>query len=151
MSMRRRLERWRMLDWRQRRILIGCSLGVAAVHAGLALLGYARTRRIVKSCSRRRASRRATPFDVASAKELVWLAALAARQAVGEAACLRRSLLVYGLLRHRGLRPELQLGIGPQGAAFQAHAWVDLEGVPLLDSDAMFRPFIRQGPPSPDG
>ena len=85
---------------------------------------------------------------MASAKELAWLTALAARQAVGDAACLRRSLLVYGLLRRRGLLPVLQLGIGPQGATFQAHAWIDLEGTALLDSDAMFRPFVRQATPS---
>ncbi len=148
MSMRRRLERWRTLDWRQRRILIGCSLGATAMHAGLALLGYARVRRIVEACSRHRAPGPATPSDVASAKELAWLAALAARQAVGEAACLRRSLLVYGLLRRRGLLPVLQLGIGPHVATFRAHAWIELEGTPLLDSDAMFRPFVRQATPS---
>ena len=151
MSMWRRLDRWRGLDWRQRRILIGCSLGVAAVHTSLALLGYARTRGGVEACSRHRAPRSATPSELASARELAWLAALAGRQAVGEAACLRRSLLIYGLLRRRGLKPVLQLGIGPQGATFQAHAWVDLEGAPLLESDAAFRPFVRQATPAQQG
>ena len=81
-------------------------------------------------------------------ESLAWLTALAARQAVGDAACLRRSLLVYGLLRRRGLLPVLQLGIGPHVATFRAHAWIELEGTPLLDSDAMFRPFVRQATPS---
>ena len=39
-----RLERWRALDWRQRRRLLGCSLGLAVIHTSLAVAGYARTR-----------------------------------------------------------------------------------------------------------
>ncbi|MBN8491246.1 MAG: lasso peptide biosynthesis B2 protein, partial [Burkholderiales bacterium] len=63
---------------------------------------------------------------------------------LGEGACLRRALLLHGWLRRRGLQPVLQLGVPAEGgAAFRAHAWVELEGAPLLASDAGYRPFKR--------
>ncbi|MFA5684267.1 MAG: lasso peptide biosynthesis B2 protein [Lysobacteraceae bacterium] len=146
--MGRRLDRWRALSWHQRGILIRCAVGVSIIHAALAMLGYTRLRRLIERCSRHPQPRPATEADVLQARELARLAAMAGRQAVGEAACLRRSLHIYGVLRRRGLRPVLQIGVGPQTGTFQAHAWVELEGTPLLDSDVGFRPFERRDPSS---
>ena len=72
--------------------------------------------------------------------------AIAGRHGAVQATCLRRSLLLLGLLRRRGLRPVLQLGVAGRSGPFQAHAWVELDGERLLPGDAEHRPFSRPGP-----
>lgn len=142
--MGRRLDRWRELDWRERRRLLGCTLGLPLVHAGLAVFGYGRMRNAVERWSRHPAPRPANAEEIADAQAMARIAAIAGRRGMVEATCLRRSLLLYGWLRRRGLRPVLQLGVPETpapGAPFQAHAWVELEGTPLLPTDTAYRPF----------
>lgn len=139
-----RLARWRALDGHERRRLLGCMAGLPVIHAGLAMFGYKRMRSIVERWSRHASPRSATGEEIADAQAMARLAAIAGRRGMVEATCLRRSLLLYGWLRRRGLRPQLQLGVPEApvpGARFQAHAWVELEGNPLLPGDTAYRPF----------
>ena len=145
--MGRRLQRWRALDARDRWRLTGCVVGLWFVHASLAVFGYGRTRRMIERVSRRTPARAATSAEIADAQALARLAASAGANALGEATCLRRALLLHGWLRRRGLQPALLLGLPANAAApapgdFSAHAWVELDGVPLLESDAGYRPFV---------
>ena len=149
--MGRRLQRWRALDGRDRWRLIGCVVGLWFVHASLAVFGYGRTRRMIERVSRRTPARAATPAEIADAQALARLAASAGANALGEATCLRRSLLLHGWLRRKGLQPALLLGLptnapAPAAGDFSAHAWVELDGVPLLESDARYRPFVPASP-----
>ena len=142
--MGRRLERWRALSRGDQGRLLACVAGVWAIHLGLAVAGYARMRRAVERGSRHRQPRKATADEIAQARSLARLAAIAGRHALGDATCLRRSLLLYGWLRRRGLQPVLQLGVAATatpGQAFQAHAWVELDGERLSPADAGYRPF----------
>lgn len=143
--MGRRLAAWRALEWRARGQLIVCAAALPIIHLALALLGYRRTRRVIEALSHRRASRDASPGDLAKARGLARLAAIAGRHGAVQATCLRQSLLVYGWLRLRRLQPALRLGIRPDVALnrtadstapqLQAHAWVELQGTRLLPSD----------------
>ena len=149
--MGRRLQRWRALDERDRWRLIGCVVGLWFVHASLAVFGYGRTRRMIERVSRRTPARAATSAEIADAQALARLAASAGANALGEATCLRRALLLHGWLRRRGLQPALLLGLPANAAApapgdFSAHAWVELDGVPLLESDAGYRAFVPASP-----
>lgn len=114
------------------------------MHLLLAVLGYTRTRRLVERFSRHRRPRSASAEEIADARVMAGLAAIAGRRGLLETTCLRRSLFLYGWLRRRGLQPVLQLGMPAsprRGARFEAHAWVELEGCLLLESDAGFRAF----------
>ena len=149
--MGRRLQRWRALDARDRWRLTGCVVGLWFMHASLAVFGYGRTRRMIERGSLRTPTRAASAAEIADAQVLARLAASAGRNAMGEATCLRRALLLHGWLRRRGLRPALLLGLptnapAPAAGDFSAHAWVELEGVPLLESDAGYRPFVPASP-----
>ncbi len=141
--MGRRLDGWRALSWRERGLLFSCALGLTALHATLALAGYKRTRRVVEALSRRRQSHRANSEELANARQLARLAAIAGRHGLVDATCLRQSLLVYGRLRRRGLDPRFQIGIKPADGPFQAHAWVELDGVRLLPGDVGHRAFLQ--------
>lgn len=143
--MGRRLDRWRELDGRDRLRLLGCMAILPAIHAGLAAFGYRQMRGLVERWSRHPEPRPATPGEVSEAKDMARLAAIAGHRGVVQTTCLRRSLLLYGWARRRGLQPVLQLGVPESpipGARFEAHAWVELEGEPLLPGDAGHRPFV---------
>lgn len=59
----------------------------------------------------------------------------AAARALGRANCLDRSLTLWALLRRRGIHAGLQLGARKDQECFDAHAWIELDGVVLNDSD----------------
>ena len=59
--------------------------------------------------------------------------------------CLVRSYAVWWWARDRGLPAEMRIGVAKEGD-FSAHAWVELYGHPLTDSEdgvAIFQTFDR--------
>ena len=64
--------------------------------------------------------------------------------------CLRRSAVLYGLLRRAGRPVELWIGVRrDHGSEVTAHAWLTLEGVPYLEANpdhpARHTPIARFG------
>ncbi len=96
------------------------------IHASLLACGYARTRKWLQRLSNAPHPRQPTPVDIAYARRLVELASIAGRHGLVNASCLRQSLLIYFLLRRRGLSPVMVLGVRRQESNFDAHAWVEL-------------------------
>jgi hypothetical protein len=58
----------------------------------------------------------------------------AAWRAPYEATCLRRSLLLWWLLRRRGLESSVRIGVRIEAGAFYSHAWVEFEDTVLNDA-----------------
>lgn len=59
---------------------------------------------------------------------------LAARYYQPWANCLKKSLVLWALLRHQGISSELRIGIKRDTDNFEAHAWVECDGVALNDT-----------------
>lgn len=59
--------------------------------------------------------------------------ALAAAFYPRRARCLEQSLALFVLLRRRGVRAELRLGVQPR--PFYAHAWVEVGGRPISEAE----------------
>ncbi|MGH7514130.1 MAG: lasso peptide biosynthesis B2 protein [Gemmatimonadales bacterium] len=59
----------------------------------------------------------------------------------GRALCLEQSLVLYYLLRRRGVQAEYCQGVIP--APFEAHAWVEYQGTVLNDIDEHARRYVR--------
>jgi hypothetical protein len=57
----------------------------------------------------------------------------AAHRVLGADNCLTRSLYLWWLLRRRGVRCELRIGVRLAESALEAHAWVEHAGVPVND------------------
>lgn len=55
------------------------------------------------------------------------------RYSFHEATCLPASLLLWWLLRRRGIAADLCIGARTLTGEFEAHAWVEFEGVVLND------------------
>jgi hypothetical protein len=122
-------------------------LALPSIAAALRLFDYQRTRQWLERRSSRAGSRPADSGDFAAAQDLANLASIAGRHGAIKATCLRQSLLVYWLLRRRGLDPDIKLGVRKHDGVFDAHAWVELDGVALAQSDPVHQPFeFKQGP-----
>jgi hypothetical protein len=76
--------------------------------------------------------------DVAAIGRMVRLAAVYGPY---RASCLPRSVVLWVLLRHRGLSPDIRIGVRKPGLRFEAHAWVELEGRPLEADSGTEPPF----------
>ena len=75
------------------------------------------------------------------------LVGVAVRHGVHPANCLQRSLALWWLLRRQGIRSELYIGTRKEGGRFDAHAWIEMEGVVLNDSSDVrhrYEPFDRE-------
>ena len=47
--------------------------------------------------------------------------------------CLKQSLILFRILRRRGITAELRIGVRRVGDNLNAHAWVECDGHMLLD------------------
>jgi hypothetical protein len=73
----------------------------------------------------------------------------AARFSVIGRSCLTRALVLERLLVREGIRAELRIGVQRMGSGIAAHAWVEVDGVPVAepaDIERSFPPFDRVGP-----
>lgn len=139
--MPKRWRQWRALPRSERMVLLGMMLALPVLSAGLRMFGYARMRRWVESATARDSTRVVAPHDLAQSERIAQLAGIAGRHGPIHATCLRQALLVYGLLRRRGLAPELKIGVRRGDAAPDMHAWVELEDTPLGQARLEHVPF----------
>ncbi len=59
------------------------------------------------------------------------LVRMAVRNGFGSPNCLAESVVLWFLLRRRGIAANLRIGVSKEGGRFEAHAWVEFEGVAL--------------------
>lgn len=60
--------------------------------------------------------------------------------------CLQKSLVLWQLLHWQGIESELKIGVRRDRGQFEAHAWVEYQGIPLnevRDTGQDFTPFDR--------
>jgi len=101
---------------------------LAMVSVLLHLLTLRRTRQLLVYLTSRKSSYPAGPDQAMSyAQRVRKLAWIAGRHLPVNTSCLRQSLLIWWLLRCRGLAAELRIGAGNR-EEFLAHAWVGLDG-----------------------
>jgi hypothetical protein len=71
----------------------------------------------------------AVAFDVERAARLV--DAIASFYPL-KATCLKKSLVLFRILRRRGVQVELRLGVAKRDGEFMSHAWLEWQGRTLL-------------------
>jgi hypothetical protein len=73
---------------------------------------------------------------------VAWLVQTAADRGPLRANCLERSLVLWAVLRRRGIDCDLRIGARKQGERLEGHAWVEWDGVVLNDADDMNERFV---------
>ncbi|MGQ0586939.1 MAG: lasso peptide biosynthesis B2 protein, partial [Gammaproteobacteria bacterium] len=118
----RKLRTFLALPGAQRRAFLEALAWVWASLLALRVLGLSRALRLWPDLPPAR-SNAATP------EAALWIRA-AARNAPGADTCLVRSLALTGVLRRHGVPAELRIGVGNTQPQLDAHAWVEVRGVP---------------------
>jgi len=65
----------------------------------------------------------------------------AARLLFRREACLERSILLWSLLRRRGIESELRIGVATEDGTIRAHAWVEIDGEPINEQPQTNKKF----------
>jgi hypothetical protein len=125
------------MTWRERGLFVRAYLGIAAVDLRMRL-------RAPRSYLHQGPVERAggvTEADI----ERAWLYSRwitsAARFYPARAQCLHQSLALQSWLCREGLPADLRIGVHKEGNELKAHAWVELGGRIVNDTDGAIMPF----------
>ncbi len=137
--MREQWRRFRRLSGRERRLLVHALLSLAVTSFGLRLLGFRRWQSVLGRLS---VNRHLAPADqLKDAQRMARIVDTAARHSLKLPSCLEQSLVLWWLLHRQGIAAELRIGARKETNRFEAHAWVELEGVAFNDGN-IHRHFV---------
>ena len=151
---RKALKFWRA-SWQERRLLLEALVLLPVTAVALRVVGFRRWQTFLL----RRAPQ--TGHRQNNAEQTLDLARLAvtsvtraSRFSPWRASCLQQSLTLGWLLRRRGIDSQLRIGVRKEDGRFEAHAWVEHQGVVLYDpglNSERFVPFERAIAPVGEG
>ena len=139
--MGRRARRVRSLTANQWRIVVRSAYLVPVVKVRLRQKGFGATLEALSRGAQAPVDEALTQEEaVAIGRDTAEAVGLVAHRPVIGDRCLGRSLVTWSLLRRRGIDSALVMGAAPPaGEALEAHAWVEVAGVPVND-----RPDVRE-------
>ena len=120
---------YRALPVREQKVLLASLALLPLFWLGLRLAGLQRFQAWLDRSS---VARRA-PLTSAEAAALGVAVNRAANHILGPASCLTRSLLLRWLLRRFGTASDLRIGVCFEQGKLVAHAWVEIDGIPMND------------------
>ena len=127
---------FRALCSTERRLLFRAGTMLPRVDVSLRLRGWERTRTQWEQWADGMGPRHGI-----EPRRVAWLVERAARTVPWPATCLRRSLVLWALLRRDGVHAEIRLGVRKAGGSHAAHAWVECQGVVLNDRQDVAQTF----------
>ncbi len=142
-SIRRNRRHLAALSRRDLGLLVRASVWLAVVALGRRLVSFRRLQALLGHAF---PLRRADEADLSAAPHLARLVDIAARHGLVRATCLDRSLVLWGLLRRRGIDSALQIGARKAGEQFEAHAWLEYQGAVLNDAADVRERFVTLTP-----
>lgn len=119
-----------------------CFVLLASCDVALRVLGFARTLRIARKLAGEGEGR----ADAALVDRTVHNIALATALYPGRSKCLEQAVAGFILLRRRGAPVQVRLGVQPY--PFFAHAWLELNGVPLNEAPEVVAQFALMPDPA---
>jgi hypothetical protein len=123
-----RFGRFARLGPDERRLVLSAIACLGVVQTALAVLPWRLATVVIAR------ARRACPSTCRPAPRIVW-AVHAASGVLPRTTCLARALTLQALLASAGLAATIEVGVARDaGGALVAHAWVERDGVPLLDT-----------------
>ena len=139
------IERWKRFQRLrpfEQGVVLEAAGGLLATWAGLRLIGFRRWKRLLAVFS---PVANDTAQDAAEQESVLLIArmqAAAARNLFVGPNCLEQSLVLWWLLRRRGIDAVLRIGARKDLDRFEAHAWVEVNSQVLNDASAEHRHFV---------
>lgn len=139
-----RYKRFHRLSAFERGVALEAAGGLLATWLGLRLIGFRRWERVlaVFAPPANATALAPTASEKGSALLIARMEAAAARNVVFQTNCLEQSLVLWWLLRRRGIASELRIGARKDSDRFEAHAWVEYGSQVLNDASAEHRHFV---------
>jgi hypothetical protein len=126
--------------------VFAAALGLLPITAAsLRLVGLKRTLAALETVVPARLRRLAPDEERWRAYKTAALVRAAARRSLTGRSCLPTSLTVWTLLRAQGVRADIRIGARLREGHFDAHAWVEWNGVALEPADNSSQPFAAFG------
>ncbi len=148
------LQRYSALPPAARRMFRRAVFRLSLVRGSLRLRGYKKTQQWLQKKLDDRPSPAPQLQDVNSQLEMTCRMVRAAeRYSPGQASCLEESLLLWYLLQSQHISVSIRIGVRKQGERFEAHAWVEKDGVALNQHEEQHRhysPFDGNLQPPPE-
>ena len=130
------LAKLRALTPAERRLLIVSCMATPLVAGAVSLFGFRRVHAVMARWPRPAPTLFPTAEAAsARARSAARVVSIAAGRGPVRATCLRRSLLLWWLLRRDGIDTSLRVGVNRDGGSLSAHAWVEYLGRPLNDAE----------------
>jgi hypothetical protein len=130
-----RLRRFSALERPARWLFLRAAALLPLVSLSLRLRGFRKTQAFLQKFL----SLPSHPADISvssSANLTVRMVRAAVRTSIGHPTCLDESLALWWLLGRQGIRSELKVGVRKEGEKFEAHAWVERDGMALNEPEA---------------
>ncbi|XWK89282.1 MAG: lasso peptide biosynthesis B2 protein [Phormidium sp.] len=140
------INNWRKLkslSWSELMLLIQALLLLPLVAFGIKCFGFRRLYGAIANLNRRK-DKVQEREGIKQARAVAKLIEIASRHGLYKPNCLQKSLLLWWLLRRRGIESELRIGVRKKSGLLEAHAWVEYQGCVLNDRsdvDQHFAPF----------
>lgn len=141
-SLGRKAGTWHSLSKSDRAVIISAMLMLPVVAASLKTIGLRRT----KSWLTRNSLMPTVPpikQTRANVRRTAQMVTVAFRLHPFRSSCLPRTIVLWSLLRHRGVEADVRIGARSDGKGeFQAHAWLEWNGDVLNDVADVGRQYL---------
>lgn len=152
-------QKWRTfsrLSGFERSAAIEAFVALGLTWPGLRLLGFGRWKSVLARLLPAHSNAVAASTDTEATRRIALMEAAAARNLFFRPNCLEHSLVLWWLLRMRGIPAELRVGARKDAQKLEAHAWVECGGRVVNQPDEAhlhFAPFdgpiASAEPPAP--
>jgi len=130
------LAKFTALSAEEKKLLVSTSVLLPLADIALRIFGYRKTQQaLARFIGDQKTQTSPDTEQFTQARQVANLVRIAARKGPYRNTCLRESLVTWWLLQHRGIITQLKIGIAKEKADFKAHAWIELGGTPVIDSE----------------
>jgi len=128
------LRRFRTLEPPARGLFLRAAALLPLISASLGLLGFRKTQKFLQKFL---PASNCTPDRSAAAELTVRMVRAAVRHSLVHPTCLEESLALWWLLKRQHIACDLRIGVRKDSEKFEAHAWVEREGMALNEPESL--------------
>ena len=126
----------------ERWIVVQSVAGLVIARIGLRVAGFGVWKKVVTWLSSANAESREVEDTRSFASSIARTQAAAERHLFFRPSCLEHALVLWYLLRRHGVAALIRIGGRKEQGVFEAHAWVEVDGLPIGDADGAHRGFV---------
>lgn len=136
-------QRYRQLDTEARRLFWRAATLQPMVAVSLRMRGFRRTNEgLRKKLSRQRIETDGPAPNTSKLEQTCRMVKASAHYGLGQPTCLEQSLVLWYLLQSQRIPARFRIGVRKNTGRFEAHAWVEYEGVPLNQSEELHQHYV---------